>query len=324
MESNEIEEIISEYFDGCCTIRKIEKGYACNKWLINNSRNEKIFLKEMKNISDNRLKFINYVQTVLRKNTPKILKSKSGTDFIKKDDFKYVAYEYIEGNSFEKHILTDDYIYRLGRALGILHKELSKIKISETEDTTYLKIGTDNDIELESMLVWYENNELNEFADVIRYKIEIKRKLQKNIDVAKSKLSKQVVHGDFYIDNLLVRNGSVIITDFDQTCVFYKMYEVMRGMMMISFDDASSCQDNLNRTKFFLNGYKKENKLEHLDLAIDLYSYTLANSMYCMRKEDYLNENRKTFALRRYKMLKWIYENKGEITNLIDKEDINI
>ena len=67
------------------------------------------------------------------------------------------------------------------------------------------------------------------------------------IDKANLKLSKQIVHGDFYLDNIIITGNTLKITDLDQVCIFYKMYEVIRGMMMIAYDENLNDIDNMSR-----------------------------------------------------------------------------
>ena len=69
------------------------------------------------------------------------------------------------------------------------------------------------------------------------------------------------MHGDFYLDNIIKKENKLIITDLDQVCVFYKMYEVIRGMMMIAYDEEKTNIANIKRVISFLNGYQRENNI---------------------------------------------------------------
>ena len=144
-----------------------------------------------------------------------------------------------------------------------------------------------------------------------------------NTDIQKAKiqLKKQIVHGDFYLDNLINKDNKLIITDLDQVCVFYKMYEVIRGMMMIAFDEEKTDTENIKKIISFLKGYQEENILEDMDMSINLYLYTLANSLYCLQENDYMDFHKKKFAFTRYNMLKWLYENKEIIIKNIEREE---
>lgn len=317
--NNYLDKIIKCYISDKYTIKKVNKGYACEKWIVNSSNN--IFLKEIKNISDNRLMFINFVQDSLKEYSPNIIKTKTGDLYIKTKDSFYVAYEFVDGSSVTKNELEIDDCFNIGRFLGKIHKNMKSLTIpNEFTECTCLKIN-DNFSKIPDLLSAY--NEQDEFKKILKYKMHILTKIKKKdiMDILRI-LSKQLVHGDFYLDNIIKTDSKYIISDFDQVGIFYKMYEVMRAIMMIVYDNSNTNEQNIERIVKFLEGYKMEDTIENMKSSIDLYIYTLANSLYCLKPEDYYIQNKKDFACERCEMLTWIFQNKQKILSEIKRSEL--
>lgn len=92
-------------------------------------------------------------------------------------------------------------------------------------------------------------------------------------------------------------------------------------MMMIAYDEEKTNTANMKRVTSFLDGYQEENNIEDMKMSINLYLYTLANSLYCLDVKDSKDFFKKKFAITRYNMLKWLYENKDELIKNIEREE---
>ena len=321
--NNNLNSVIKEYVNNDYSINKINRGYVHRKWIVTINSKNKMFIKEFTNISHIRMEFINYIQELIRDYCPQIIKNRDGKSYTDIDNVKYVAYEFIHGETLKKRDLTSNELLKIGKFMAKLHKAMREICIpDEFTEKDCLRIGDDNLEKMKKLSEQYKIENNQDYIKIIKYKMLILEKISNtDIQKAKTQLKKQVVHGDFYLDNLINKDKKLIITDLDQVCVFYKMYEVIRGMMMIAFDEGKTDTENIKKIISFLKGYQEENILENMDMSINLYLYTLANSLYCLQENDYMDFHKKKFAFTRYNMLKWLYENKEIIIKNIEREE---
>lgn len=321
--NNNLSKVIKEYINEDYSVDNINRGYVHRKWVITSKSKNKVFIKEFLDISPTRIEFINYIQSMLRDFCPQIIKNRNRKTYTVVDNIKYVAYEFVEGENLKKGDLTSNELKEIGKFMGKLHKNLNKIHIPDNfTEKNSLKIGENNLKKMKTLLEQYKITNSQDYVKIIEYKMLILEGISdENIKRAKNELSKQIVHGDFYLDNIIKKENKLIITDLDQVCVFYKMYEVIRGMMMIAYDEEKTNATNMKRATSFLNGYQEENNIEDMKMSINLYLYTLANSLYCLDVKDSKDFLKKKFAITRYNMLKWLYENKDELIKNIEREE---
>ena len=160
------------------------------------------------------------------------------------------------------------------------------------------------------------------------YKAALENKLQtiKNIDYKYlsqkiQETPRQIVHGDFYLDNLILTpNGEWKIIDYEQAGMFYKDYEIARALFMICYNPSESTENNLNKINSFLAGYRQTNSYADINFIIDLFLYSTANSLYCYEDWENLPESSKKFAIYKNEMLDWIKNNKNKI--LLREEEV--
>ncbi len=322
MDNSELDNIIKEYIDEKYSVEELHRGYAHKKWIIT-GENETIFLKSFNDISQNRIEFINYIQDYLKLYTPNLIKNKKNCTYTQLNDKTYVAYELLNGKSINKFEISQGIIEKIGTFLGKLHSELNQVILQPYfTEISSLKINENSILKIEKLIRDKKEFKDKDYYEILKAKRKILNKLPiDTLDKANLKLSKQIVHGDFYLDNIIITDNILKITDLDQVCIFYKMYEVIRGMMMIAYDENLNDIDNMSRIKSFILGYQKENSIEDLNLSIDLYLYTLASSMYCLQEKDWNDENKKRFAKTRFNMLKWLYNKKTTLIKNIERED---
>lgn len=304
-----MKEIIENYNINVKHIEKLNKGYATNKWIIT-TNNKKYILKE-ENISKERLEFILYVVNNLKKLSPSIIKTKNSDLFVESNNKFYYLMQFI--NSKEIQNLDDKKLFfEIGKVLATLHKELKKLNEKQDSFIDY----NDNTKILEQYLKDAKEEKYIEYIKIIEYKLSIINEINKtNINL--KELENQVIHGDFYLDNILY-NDKFIIIDFDQTCTFYKEYEVLRAMMMICMRD--NRKETLNNMKIFIKGYLSDNQINSPKDAYNLYLYIQANSLSSLKKEHYNILTKREFAFKRFNILKFLYEEKDEIIKILENK----
>ena len=101
MSNKKIEDIVRNYTQNSAIIKNINSGYASQKWIIENEE-EKMFLKELKNISQERAKFISYVQEEMKEFSPMIISDNKKRKFIEQDNSIFMMIEFIDGKQSHK------------------------------------------------------------------------------------------------------------------------------------------------------------------------------------------------------------------------------
>lgn len=303
-------EILNNYDIKPKSITKLNKGYASQKWIIVANDNNKYILKEIINQDAERLTFILCVQNGIENFAPMIKRCKNNSLFCNYDNKLYYISEFVESTEI---IENSNLYYELGLFLSNLHTNLKKLKgISKME---FLKIENYKEKLLE-LMTYYQKNSNKRYREIIKYKLNILNYIEnKNINF--NNLSYQIIHGDFYIDNVLLSGDEYKILDFDQTCFFYKEYEVLRGMFMLCLKPDSTNEEKFSYMRKFIKGYTSSNSIPSPVDSYNLYLYIQTNSLSGIRENEYLDSKRVEFAEKKFNILKFLYENIDEIINIL-------
>ena len=299
-------EILKNYELDIIKIVELNKGYSANKWIIE-TKTKKYILKE-ENISELRMKYILYIIENIKDITASVIKTKNTCNYVSYNNKLYYLMDYIDSQDIDK-IFSNKKYYNLGIFLGKLHNKLSTL--NKYQDS-YLDFN-DNYNVLNKYLKDAEENNYIEYIEILKYKISILNELDiSKIDL--TKLSSQIVHGDFYIDNVLYDDRFKVI-DFDQSCNFYKEYEVLRAMFLICL--SNDYKSSLTNMKEFMHGYLQFNVINSPEDSYNLYLYVQANSLSSLKKERYKNDEKRKFALKRYNILKFLVQEKENIIKIL-------
>jgi len=289
-------------------IEILNKGYASQKWKIYDEENNIYILKQINKQNLERLKFILNVQSELNKYSPKIISTKDDLLYCTSGNNIYYLYKYIDANSVD---INNKTLNEIGEFLFILHEKMKKI---EMKKNTFLNVE-DNIHVLNEYLKYYIENNKKDYIDILKYKLSILEKLTIT-HINFNNLTEQIIHGDFYIDNILY-NKEYKIIDFDQCCHFYREYEVLRAMFMLSLTEDLNKKIILSNMKQFIRGYCNTSSLISPIDAYNLYLYVQANSLSSIKPIQSEDEQRKKFAKKRFKILKFLYENKKDIISIL-------
>ncbi len=305
--------ILNNYNIEVSKIEKLHKGFVCDKWIVYSEKQKYVF-KQMQVSDVKRIKFINLVQERLSQKllAPKIIKTMSNMSYCESDEIFYILYEYIE--TIENIVVEP---YDMGAFLAILHNEMQQINLLELSDLNCicLKVEQSHINEIINLLKFYNEGDV-EFT-ILNAKMD--KLYQYQFDDAIKDLSKGIIHGDFYMDNILYNNRKNVIIDFDQCCYFYREYELFRAMMKLFYNSGDTCIDNLNRFSQFILGYLSHNNIstDSLLKGLGLYLYMQLNDLYCLRPIDYKILNHRNYAVKRYEDLVWLLDNKKRIAEKI-------
>ncbi len=304
----QIDNIMKSYSIDLTSYKSLSKGYASRKWIIVDKNKNRYLLKEIKNQSINRLCKILQVQSKLYDFSPKIIKTKNNELYVNYEYNSYYLSEFIESERLD----VISHVRDIGLFLAMLHKKMFEVK---NIHTTFLKVEN-NLIILNEYLKYHKLHNHTEYVEIIKYKLSILGKL-KITDINFNNLTKQIIHGDFYGDNILYTNSSYKIVDFDQCCEFYKEYEVLRGMFML-FSDSLLSKEELYRMKEFIDGYYTLEKIKSPKDAYNLYLYIQANSLSSIKPDDYGKYEKMSFAKKRFRILKCLVENKENVMKILE------
>lgn len=303
-----LKRIIKFYNINVVDYELLAKGFASRKWIITDSNHNKYVLKEVDKQPINRLKKILNIQSQLNELSPKIIETKKNKLYSKCENSYYYMCEYIENEPW--NILYQ--ARNIGTFLAKLHSKMADIK---NEHTSFLKVE-DNVELLNEYLNYHKLYNHTEYVKIIKYKLTVLNKLKMN-NIDFNNLTKQIIHGDFYGDNILYTESSYKIIDFDQCCEFYKEYEILRGMFMLS-DEVLIKKDKLLLMNEFIKGYYVLNEIISPEDAYNLYLYIQANSLSSIRPSDYEKEEKRKFAQKRFRIIKFLIENQNEIIKILN------
>jgi len=310
----QIDDVLINYNLDILKIESLDKGYASSKWIIYTKDGNMYVLKQVNKQSIQRVDFILNVESSLGDFCPEIILTKEDMLYYVKDNDIYYICEYID---FVDYVLDEDRLEKIGYLLADLHKNLKTIKLDKN---VFLKNENNYDDLLE-YLKYYKDNELLEYVQIIEYKLNILNELKmENIDF--NNLDEQIIHGDFYQDNVLCVGNQYKVIDFDQCCHFYREYEIMRAMFMLCVNTKNSIADILENMRNFVKGYLDNNYIKSPIDAYNLYLYVQANSLSSIRPGDNLNQLKHNFALKRFEILKILYENKNKIIEILGDKNM--
>lgn len=314
-----MENRIIEDFYNISIIKKqsLLAGYVCKKWILT-TQNSKYLLKEMAINELNRLEFINIVQNILSINnlSAKIISTTDGSTYFIYDNHYYVLYEYIDGTHLDKQKLSFQEQYELGYLLGNIHKILNSTKIQNIEkyNTKCLNMSSPNLDRINDLIQLHSRKENKDAICLLKSKLKMLKEFNfEKIEQTYLKYNNKIVHGDFYLDNI-IKTNKLLCIDLDQTCVFPLQYEIYRAISMICYDESFDDLKNLHNIENFLKGYKSVYHIsdEYLLEGLDLFNYISLNSLYCLGVDDDIS-----YAKYKFKMIEWLIMNKDCIVNII-------
>ncbi len=301
--------IINKYKLNALKVESIEKGFTSKKWLIQTDTGKAYVLKEIDNQPVSRMNFILSVQSQLKSIAPQILLSENKKLYVKNQNKYYYIAEFIDG---ETDVITSESLVNIGIFMGKLHKMLFSVKTKEKSD--FLKVP-DNENKIKNHIRKVENQEIK---NILLNKLKIIEKIQSETRDLEQRLQHQIIHGDFYCDNLISTTEGLKIIDFDQTCYFYKEYELLRGAFMLVYSSNKTVEKIISDLKLFFRGYSKTNYILSSQSTYHFYLKVQANDLagLGLEKSSKLDMN---FAIKRNNMLLFLFQHKNKIIEALQE-----
>ncbi len=279
-------------------IQTLDKGYACNKWIID----DRYVLKELEFTDPQRLKLFldKSIDLINDGLTPKLLKTKDGKYFIENNGRYYVIFDKI--NIVDKNESIEEY----ARFLYEVHKSLNK---NESEHISKFEVSKPNTVLIKELL---KNKKL---PILFRKVLILKLKNLKKYILDLKKLQKSYIHGDYYIDNILNDGKKKIMIDLDEISYFYSFYDVVRGAMKFGFNQSNRL-DNIGDfiTEYMIESGSNDDYIE----GIKLYIYMQLNDLYGL--DHNIHTDNYDFIKEKYKQTKWLIKNEKKLIRKVGEK----
>ena len=252
---------------------------------------------------------------------PKIYHTTSGNHIVYNNGLMYVLYEFIEGKMYDLNTAPNWYLMKQVQTLGEIQRALKEYKFTHIhmggfrqdffKKVKYIsgeKYISDkikqaeekNDIALISAL----NERLNHIKRVSCFEFDC------------DKLTYVNTHGDLYINQIIVRDGELIVIDWTHPGCSLACFEVLMSYVYA----APECKDgeiDIKKFKPILNEYLKYTELNRYDLKMMPY-FMYHYCIFCSFTPPYDDLSNDYFRIANLtdKLANWLNEN---VESLSDK-----
>lgn len=260
IQEEKIKKICSEYDIGShSSIEKVQEGVLNDNYILETTTG-KYFIKSVREKAKDRLEMIFGVESLMKsRGIPAIamIKTKSGSIFVKDEIEIYTLYPFIEAESGSNYSSKD---YKtMGEMLGKIHV-VGSGDISSVPNLKQFKRPEDGVI-LERLKNYKDQinsknsrDDIDEkFLEYIDFKLAIAPKLR-SVELK----SDTLIHGDYHPNNILIDRQSqeiVGVCDWEKAEFAPRAYELARSLLYSCFYDGYKLDRALTNSKLFLEGY---------------------------------------------------------------------
>lgn len=166
--------------------------------------------------------------------------------------FYAVVFEALEGKHYEVEEITNEQTYIWGKSLGKLHESLKNLP----EDYRNNRPSwNDRLIKVKELIPPHEKTAYKELERILRW--------ANGLTVSKENFG--IIHYDFELDNVVFKNNTIGMLDFDDSSVYWYVADIVYALR-----DVGDFHIELPIIKKFIEGYKSETTLD-----IDILSESL-------------------------------------------------
>jgi Ser/Thr protein kinase RdoA (MazF antagonist) len=278
-----------QHLTGDVVYQRINQGYVAESWLVSIGTCRYVLKQIPKTTRCERVGFIAETQDHVSRNfhlSPGICRTTKDDLFYSDSSGFYILSEHVAGKHLSNRDLDPDTCKRVGAFLGRLHQCLQGFD-SHCGSSKQFVLPRQPREKIESLLKYHQDTTKDRLCqEALRYKQSELKRLDQRLFRFES-LPVQVIHGDFYLNNLLFdeMNDPVSVVDYDQACKFFRAYELMRGMITTIFRD-DVCKENkvpAAHLNAFFRGYTEVVDLSpaEVDALTDLYYWILLCDTTC-------------------------------------------
>lgn len=275
LSSQEINKILSTYnFGKLKKFSGIKEGIENTNYLIQTTRGKAILTIFEKRVRKKDVPFFVKLMAQLNNNgfkCPKPFINKQGRSIFKIKNKLSILVSFVDGKG--KKILSNRDIQNLGKQIAKFHKLTAKFKINRRDTLSYQTW-----IKIFKKIKWDKSKE----------KIEVKQYLEFYKKNKPKKLTKGIIHGDLFPDNIFFKKNIFSgLIDFYFSYNGSYLYELAVMINALCFGDKKV---NIKKTTDLINNYKKNNKIINSEFKyINVVCLGAAIRFYLTRKYDQKN-----------------------------------
>jgi len=252
-------------------------------------------------------------------NVPKIYSTTSGHHVLIDNGLQYMLYEFIEGIMIELNSAPDWFLIKSARTLGKIQNALKDYKKMTIgfEQKFFSKekyIKTEQSI-IEKIKLAEINNDKQLFFDLNQRLKHIRKVMFFDFDCDKFTYINS--HGDFYVNQIIIRDKELVTIDWTWPGCTLACFEVMMSYLYA----APECKDgiiDIAKFKPYLNEYLKHApiKLNSYDLKMMPY-FIYHYCIFCSFTPPYDNLSKDYFMIANLtdKLANWLYHNVENLSN---------
>jgi Ser/Thr protein kinase RdoA (MazF antagonist) len=326
-ESSDVRAVLASFpVLAACRWRPLGRGHATAKWLIRSNGRPYVLRQLPAGMSPARMRFVaasqNHVARACRLAAP-LHRTDRGGLVLDHRGAGYVLASYLPGHPPAQGALPLDICRSLGRCLGLLHRCYGRFT-AETRGALLMRLPEQPQMHLVEVLDHVPRDAPRLASRALRFKIDrLSQFTPAQIDKLR-RLPMTTIHGDFYPDNTLLLPGettTVRVLDFDRSCVFFRAYEVARGMTLCA-RPTTNWPATRARLHAFLSAYQREGPLnqEETERMLDLYLYIQLSDTYGLIPDldgRPLSPALRRFGTHRFLLLRWLDENQDRLQRTI-------
>jgi len=252
---------------------------------------------------------------------PKVYNTKAGNHIVYHDGLMYVLYEFIEGKIYDLNTAPDWYLIKQVQTLGKIQRSLKEYKFTQFPmvagfQQDFFKnekyINAEKSI-IEKIKQAEEKKDTALVAALYERLKHIKRVSLFEFDCAK--LTYVNTHGDLYINQIIVRDGELIVIDWTHPGRSLACFEVLMSYTYAAPECKGGVID-IEKFKPILNEYLKYTELNSYDLKMMPY-FIYHYCIFCSFTPPYddLPEDYYKIAHLTDNLANWLHDNVENLSN---------
>jgi hypothetical protein len=258
---------------------------------------------------------------------PKLYRISNGDHIVYHNERFYILYEFVDGTSYDLHTAPDWFLIKSAQTLGQIQSALKVYKqlpigFAPEFFRKDKYINGKNSV-LKKISKAEENNDTALVAALQERLKHIERVSCFEFDC--DKLTYVNSHGDFYINQIIVRNNEFVTIDWScgASCIL-ACFEVLMSYTYAAPECKNGAVD-VNKFKPYLMEYMKYTQLNSYDLKMMPY-FMYHYCIFCSFTPPYddLSEDYFKIACHTDNLANWLYENADELSDELVKLGIEV
>jgi Ser/Thr protein kinase RdoA (MazF antagonist) len=326
-ELDESREALAEFGDfGLALIGPYRHGFSTQKFLVTSADGRFILRRLDGALPLERVQFIAASQKHLWKCglAPQLVATRDGLLNCRQGTWWYLLSKFLPGTAGLSHVFSPAIAGAMGSLLGYAHSRYRMFALAGN-GVRCLHFERKPRETLEQLAILHaQTNRDSDCIRIIQGKLVKLRAFNEALLNGVHRLPQQVVHGDYYVENVVFNECCKVagLIDFDQSCLFYRCYEVLRGIMTSILHVHESLR--LECLRMYLSAYCDVIELTSQEIVsmLPFYYFVLLGNPFGL---EYIKQpgrnyaNLREFAVYRWQLAQWIDDSFGELQEVISQ-----